>query len=1021
MTCRRTRAILGFTTWAAAAFSAGAAFAAVAAFTAGAAFAAPAVTVTSAELVVDASVARDAQGQPVLAFDIAAATEEFTLRSLRIRIEGSVDFARQIDAAALHADMDADRVVSASDVRLASRTHPFAAGKSLTFSGLAETIPADATRSFLLTLDLSGYPGEVQYIQAALHFAGDTDDPSGLLFSDGAESATSAFATVDGWDRVPGDAFEGGHYWTESPGGDYGNDVIADLVTPVLHLAAAPEESIAVTFAHRYFTEPGVDLCRVQVIDALGAVADLAVYSGVQVEWQSVSLPLMHLAGQDIRIRFRFESDRDITADGWHLDNVAVTGEKTNLIPAVQGPNLLLQRGLPRVRAASIPLAATGDLQRGDTDAVLMALEIEALDGDAILDRIHFTVGKDYYIKRELDRCRIYRDVNANGIVDAGDVLVASENSTDAEGQVFWFPALQSLGSTPNTSIEQPIAHRGRLYTRPTSNVPAYAYDPATNIWSPLDADPPYLPQISAGDYLYGLDLQRQRTYARLRPDSGLWTPIAQPFQHLGNLTIADWWGRPYIVRATDAVYYDPVVRTWITTPNTQSPHSGGAAIVTDGKIVLVGGLNSSGATEIYDPATNVWTTADGIEGFETVTALAADGPVVYAIGRRQLTVFPNESRISEVLDLATRQWTRIADFPVAPEQIRGAGVLAGVLHVFVYNALFVYEPHLDEWIVAHLHNLPRWRFIPEQGRVLGFGIHPGPYAGLDHAGAGFGELLPRGEIRRYLITADVSGSPEAVDLPLTPSVLGLVARSNDHAERILCDIDGDPGAGAPRLIAARPALLVSEENPLPDGQNYERGAPFAEVLAFTLRPENYPAQVQSITIRSTGTGDETLDIFKAQIWSDQDRTGNISDGDHPASGPFTFPVDDGAITFPFPTDWPATEVGNESSYLVVYDFGSVPGPSLTFEPRIESVAAWVPDYANESAYLTGDLGSSVIKLLFSDTVPTPTPTPAGTPTPTATPAPTVVPIANADVNNDGIVDYLDLMIIAEYWHQRVE
>jgi hypothetical protein len=71
---------------------------------------------------------------------------------------------------------------------------------------------------------------------------------------------------------------------------------------------------------------------------------------------------------------------------------------------------------------------------------------------------------------------------------------------------------------------------------------------------------------------------------------------------------------------------YDPVSKTWSSAgamPNKAAGHT--ATLLSSGKVLVVGGGNSS--SEIYDPASNTWTRGGGIgqRTYHTATLLAAD------------------------------------------------------------------------------------------------------------------------------------------------------------------------------------------------------------------------------------------------------------------------------------------------------------------------------------------------------------------------------------------------------------
>src|SRR5207249_11539141 len=110
-------------------------------------------------------------------------------------------------------------------------------------------------------------------------------------------------------------------------------------------------------------------------------------------------------------------------------------------------------------------------------------------------------------------------------------------------------------------------------------------------------------------------------TVYELDPQAGTWTErTAMPTgRSAGGTAVID--GKIYVAggrppRGNDFAVYDPAADTWQALPDlpTQRNHLAVAAI--DGKVYVAGGRFGAGfnsertaALEIYDPATNAWTT----------------------------------------------------------------------------------------------------------------------------------------------------------------------------------------------------------------------------------------------------------------------------------------------------------------------------------------------------------------------------------------------------------------------------
>lgn len=158
-----------------------------------------------------------------------------------------------------------------------------------------------------------------------------------LVFSDDMESGTAKWVESDGyWGLTSEDFHSMSASYTDSPGGDYGN-----YRNTWIELADAIDFSGAVAaelrFWHKVDTEANWDYCYVEASSDGGATW-LQVgerYDGY-IPWTQVVLPLDDFVGTpDFKLRFRFNSDTYVTADGWYVDDVEIYGPATtNALPS---------------------------------------------------------------------------------------------------------------------------------------------------------------------------------------------------------------------------------------------------------------------------------------------------------------------------------------------------------------------------------------------------------------------------------------------------------------------------------------------------------------------------------------------------------------------------------------------------------------------------------------------------------------------------------------------------------------
>ncbi len=113
--------------------------------------------------------------------------------------------------------------------------------------------------------------------------------------------------------------------FTDSPGGDYGNNEHNYLLhTIAFDLSDA--YFARVIFHHKYDIESGYDFGYVQVsTDSSDAAAwtTIGTFSGTQSAWVAETLNIpADFMGQQIYVRFLLETDGSVTKDGWYVDDV---------------------------------------------------------------------------------------------------------------------------------------------------------------------------------------------------------------------------------------------------------------------------------------------------------------------------------------------------------------------------------------------------------------------------------------------------------------------------------------------------------------------------------------------------------------------------------------------------------------------------------------------------------------------------------------------------------------------------
>lgn len=145
-------------------------------------------------------------------------------------------------------------------------------------------------------------------------------------FEDHVETGTNGWTAQNPWAISTESHHSPTHAWSDSPGGNYGNYRNVSLTSPIIDLSGYSD--IELNFWQICNTESGYDYCHVEVSNNGGASwTEIGLYDGTHTQWENINLAASSLNNQpDARLRFRFTSDSNTTADGWHLDDIQLNG-----------------------------------------------------------------------------------------------------------------------------------------------------------------------------------------------------------------------------------------------------------------------------------------------------------------------------------------------------------------------------------------------------------------------------------------------------------------------------------------------------------------------------------------------------------------------------------------------------------------------------------------------------------------------------------------------------------------------
>ncbi|MGD8791671.1 MAG: M14 family zinc carboxypeptidase [Anaerolineae bacterium] len=148
------------------------------------------------------------------------------------------------------------------------------------------------------------------------------------ILADDVEAGNQGWTAEGNWAISDEAAHSPSHAWTDSPGGNYGSGWDVALTSPALDLSDYTWTGLS--FWQIYDLETYYDYGYVEYsTDGGGSWTKAASYTGEDADlvWMQEELPLPDLAGEaDVRLRFRLKSDSLITEDGWHLDDITLSG-----------------------------------------------------------------------------------------------------------------------------------------------------------------------------------------------------------------------------------------------------------------------------------------------------------------------------------------------------------------------------------------------------------------------------------------------------------------------------------------------------------------------------------------------------------------------------------------------------------------------------------------------------------------------------------------------------------------------
>jgi len=237
----------------------------------------------------------------------------------------------------------------------ASTTHPYNSNGTFTATlTVKDNDNRTTTSTVQIQVNLAGTPSALMYAEPTqgvtpltVRFCGSGIDPDGTItlyewdldgngtyelssataptaFGDKMEDGVNGWVADPPWQRVYTDYHSPVYSWTDSPGGNYGNNVDASLISKTISLSGTIAPKLI--FWHRYDFKSG-DYGRVKVSGDNGSTwTELGNFTNATLSsWTKQEYTLLAYKGNStVKIRFQITTDASGTGDGWYIDDVWV-------------------------------------------------------------------------------------------------------------------------------------------------------------------------------------------------------------------------------------------------------------------------------------------------------------------------------------------------------------------------------------------------------------------------------------------------------------------------------------------------------------------------------------------------------------------------------------------------------------------------------------------------------------------------------------------------------------------------